>query len=268
MVDEKVKNQKSKIKSTAQKVKVEKVKPELKIKALKTPVAEKKAEVKLEAPKAVKKGGVEISVLDISGKPAGKITLPSVIFEAKINPELMAQAIRVYQFAQRRGTASTKTRGEVNGTTKKVYRQKGTGRARHGAAKAPIFVGGGITFGPKPREFNLSIPKKMRRGSLFSALSSKLLDKKIMVLNADGVTGKTSEMSKFLKNANIVPKKVTIVVDSSIPLAVRAAKNLEGVTVIRAEDLHTYLVLNSNTIVIAKSSIDVLTKTFVEKTTN
>lgn len=257
MVDEKIKKTKP-----AAAVKKVAVKP------AKADVAVKEASVALETPKVSKKAGVEVNVFDITGKAAGKVTLPSVIFEAKINPELMAQVIRVYQFSQRRGTASTKTRGEVNGTTKKVYRQKGTGRARHGAAKAPIFVGGGITFGPRPRDFSLSIPKKMRRGSLFSALTSKLNDKKIMVFNADLATGKTSEMNAFLKNMNLKPKKVTLVVDSSASLAARAAKNLVGVTVIRAEDLHTYLVINSSVILLTKSSVDVLTKTFTEKTTN
>lgn len=236
------------------------------------PVSEKasvkEASVKVETPKVSKNTGVETSVFDITGKAAGKITLPSEIFAAKINPELMAQVIRVYMFTQRRGMASTKTRGEVNGTTKKVYRQKGTGRARHGAAKAPIFVGGGITFGPKPRDFGLSIPKKMRRASLFSALTSKLADKKVMVFDSVSVKGKTSEMNGLLKGMSVTPKKVTIVVDSGSATAARASKNLEGVTVIRAEDLHTYLVLNSNMLIFTKNSIDVLTNTFITKTIN
>lgn len=262
MTEEKVK-----VKSAAQKVKVEKIKPEITVKAAKTAAPLKKAaEVKAETPKTAKKAGIEVAVVDILGKSAGKVMLPGEIFAAKINPELMAQVVRVYQFAQRRGTASTKTRGQVNGTTKKAYAQKGTGRARHGARKAPIFVGGGITFGPKPRDFSLNIPKKMRRGALFSALTSKLQDKKIMVFETTAAHGKTSEMSAFLKSMNILQKKVTVVVDASTPLVSRASSNLEGVIVIRAENLHTYLVLNSNVLLFTKSSIDVLHKTFIEST--
>lgn len=261
MVDEKTKKTTS-VKTTVKKDTVKVVKP------TKEKVSAKEAGVKLEAPKTVKKVGIEASIFDIAGKAAGKIILPSEIFEAKINPELMAQVVRVYQFSQRRGMASTKTRGEVNGTTKKVYRQKGTGRARHGAAKAPLFVGGGITFGPKPRDFGLSIPKKMRRGALFSALTSKLVDKKVMVFDATAVKGKTSEMNGFLKGMNVLPKKVTIVVDAGSVATARASKNLKGITVIRAEDLHTYLVLNSNVLLFTKNSIEVLTNTFITKTTN
>src|SRR3972149_4980450 len=97
--------------------------------------------------------GIRTSVVGLDGKSAGSITLPQALNNAKINRQLMAQAVRVYLANQRVGNASTKTRGEVEGSTRKIYKQKGTGRARHGAIRAPIFVGGGVVFGPQPPEY-------------------------------------------------------------------------------------------------------------------
>jgi large subunit ribosomal protein L4 len=140
--------------------------------AIKKTVVVKKAIVK-EAPKET---GLKLSVYDLKGAIAESLTLPKEIFGAKINNSLMAQAVRVYLANQRRGTLKTKSRGEVAISTRKIYRQKGTGRARHGAKSAPIFVGGGIAFGPKPRDFSMKLNQNMRRVALFSALSAKLRD--------------------------------------------------------------------------------------------
>src|SRR6185437_7247197 len=117
---------------------------------------------------------VSVDVVGIDGKVTGKIALPGEIFGEKLNKALLAQAVRVYLANQRQGNASTKTRGEVDGSTRKIYRQKGTGRARHGSVRAPIFVHGGIAHGPKPRDFSLTMPQKMKQKALFSALSTKL----------------------------------------------------------------------------------------------
>lgn len=258
-------------KKVTKSTKVKAVKPEVKV--VKTGAAKKVVEKKTPSVKEVstpvvaeKVAGVSVAVLDLLGKSGGKITLPGEMFAAKINPTLMAQVLRVYAFSQRQGHASTKTRGEVSGTTKKVYSQKGTGRARHGAKKAPIFVGGGITFGPRPRGFNLEIPKKMRRRALFSALTSLHQASKVMVFDATGATGKTKEMTNFLKGAGLTGKKITFVTTGETPMVSRAGGNLEGVSIIRAENLHTYAVLNSNALVFVKDSIEVLKKTFLEKT--
>src|SRR6266404_5428662 len=122
---------------------------------------------------------VSVAVVGIDGKVSGKVSLPGEMFGEKVNKALLAQAVRVYLANQRQGNASTKTRGEVDGSTAKIYRQKGTGRARHGSKRAPIFVKGGIVFGPKPRDFSLSLPQKMKRKALFSALSAKVKDKEV-----------------------------------------------------------------------------------------
>src|SRR5207248_616028 len=96
-------------------------------------------------------------------KASGKVSLPKEIFAETVNKKLLAQAVRVYLANKRQGNASTKTRGEVEGSTRKIYRQKGTGNARHGSIRAPIFVKGGIVHGPRPRDFSLGLSKKMRR---------------------------------------------------------------------------------------------------------
>ncbi|MFI5265566.1 MAG: 50S ribosomal protein L4 [Candidatus Levyibacteriota bacterium] len=232
--------------------------------------AEKKVVAKI-APKTVKeaKVGISVNVYGMDGKPSGKITLPGEIFGAKVNPILMAQAVRVYAFSQRQGHASTKTRGEVRGTTKKMYRQKGTGRARHGAAKAPIFVGGGITFGPRPRDFSLDFPKKMKRASLFSSLASKLQEEKVKVLDLSSATGKTQEVVKVLQNLDLISKngnakKVMIVVPNDSKMVVRASKNIDGAMLKNAANLTTYEVLNSNMILFMKESIEALKNTYLK----
>lgn len=219
--------------------------------------------------KISEKGTVSASVYAMSGKAAGKISLPGEIFNAKVNPELMAQAVRVYLFGQRRGTASTKTRGEVRGTTKKIYRQKGTGRARHGAAKAPIFVGGGITFGPRPHDFSLDFPKKMKKKALFSALTEKLQEENLKIVDMGPITGKTREMVQTLKNLSLLSKngsvrKVMVIVDHEGEIVLRASKNIEGVVVQNVSSLNTYEIINSNKIIFMKESIETLKKVFLK----
>ncbi|MGE5041515.1 MAG: 50S ribosomal protein L4 [Candidatus Levyibacteriota bacterium] len=235
------------------------------------PVVKKAAVKEVAAPvKAVKAEAKNISVevVGLDGNKAGTITLPGEIFNAKVNPVLMAQAVRVYLANQRVGTASTKTRGEVSGTTKKIYRQKGTGRARHGAAKAPIFVGGGISFGPRPRSFSLAMPKKMKRSALFSALTAKLADKKVLVVDFAAATGKTKEVAKALKALNLTDKNgdaknVLLVVNKEQTAVKRSARNIKGVAVQASGNINAYEVLKGNTVVLMKESIDVIKDTFL-----
>src|SRR3972149_950729 len=139
MPSKQIKNKKSNIKKTALKIASSRV---------------KKAVTK----KLPSQTGLKLSVYNMAGKSVETLILPKEIFGAEINTHLMTQAVRVYLANQRRGTVKTKSRGEVNISTRKIYRQKGTGRARHGAASAPIFVGGGVAFGPKPRDYSLKLP--------------------------------------------------------------------------------------------------------------
>ncbi|MBI4084527.1 MAG: 50S ribosomal protein L4 [Candidatus Levybacteria bacterium] len=212
------------------------------------------------------KSGVKADVVDMKGKVVETITLPQEIFGAKINQKLMAQAVRVYLTNQRRGTVSTKTRGEVQGSTRKIYRQKGTGRARHGGITAPIFVGGGVAHGPKPQDHTLSLPKKMKKAALFSALSAKIRDKDIkFVSGLADIAPKTKEMASLIKNLalNGKSKKILLVTSEDKDNIQRAARNLAGVSYTSAKRLNTYEVLHVKTMLVMKESVAVLQSHFL-----
>ncbi len=216
------------------------------------------------------KGTLKINVLDKSGKVAKEMELPKEIFGTTVNKALMAQAVRVYLANQRQGTSSTKTRGQVTASTKKVYKQKGTGRARHGAVSAPIYVGGGIAFGPKPRDFSLKLSKKMKRNALFSALSMQLGEQKILVVEGlNGVKGKTKEIAAMFNELKLQEgkkkSKILFVLPEKVDVVERASRNIEGVVVEKAANLHTYEVLNNHYILFMEEALPVLSKTFLEK---
>lgn len=223
----------------------------------KTPV---KAEVKVESKKSVTGARIQAEVVSVKGTKSGSISLPSEVFGAKINKPLIAQAVRVYLANQRSGSAHAKTRAEVSGTTKKVWRQKGTGRARHGSAKGPIFVGGGITHGPRTRDFTLDMPKKMKKAALYSALSAQFKEKKIVFIDPEGLNSKTKTFSQMLKSLALLNKKgkanrVLVVLDKENSKLYRAGRNIEGMQVERVQDLTTYRVVETKHIVIMKSAI-------------
>jgi large subunit ribosomal protein L4 len=253
---------------------------ELKVKSQKLKVKAATQKSKVVAPKTIKdesetpvkvvretRGTIEVDVIGLNGKATGKIDLPKEIFGAKVNPVLMAQAVRVYLANQRRGTASTKTRGEVAASTRKIYRQKGTGRARHGALTAPLFVGGGISFGPKPKDFSMNLPKKMKRGALFSALTSKLQAKEIMVIDGQKAQ-KTKEIAQLLKALELRGKKkngkVVVVASKEDAVLGRATRNIEGVSVVAAGSLTTYDCLNNKHLIFARNAVDALKTLYIK----
>ena len=222
-----------------------------------------------------KVAGITIDVLDTEGKISGKLSLSKELFGAKINPTLMTQAVRVYLANQRQGTVSTKTRSLVTGSTRKIYRQKGTGRARHGDIKAPIFIGGGVAHGPHPRDFSLNFPKKMRRNALFSALSGKLKDHAIIaVTDLDKLKVKTRELITVLQNLKLIDgqakknKKIMLVLPATMKNLILSARNIEGVDLTLANLLNTYEVLKYNKLVFLKDSFHVLEKTYLKEKNN
>lgn len=212
---------------------------------------------------AAEKGtAVKASVFDVAGVSKGNMNLPVEVFGAKPNKILVAQAVRVYLANQHQGTASTKNRGEVVGSTRKIYRQKGTGRARHGALKAPIFVGGGVAMGPKPHSFSLDFPAKMRKAALISALSEKAQAGMVKVVDGD-FSGKTKEVAKLMKSIEMTKKgktdKVLLVIDKN-DNAKRGAHNLSGLEIETADTLSTYGVVVNKNVVFLKNAVEVLTK--------
>lgn len=199
---------------------------------------------------------LKADVYDLSGKVVESINLPAEIFGVKVNKKLIAQAVRVYLANQRTGSATTKTRGEVRGSTRKIYRQKGTGRARHGAVRAPIFVHGGIAHGPKSRDFSLKMPQKMKRAALNSLLSLKMNSGEIKILSdAENADGKTKNIIKFLRTVKLEGKKILFVFGKKQEKFMLAARNVKGVSFELAKQLHIYELMHSQEILFIKDSI-------------
>ena len=244
------------------KVKIQ-TKPKLKV----SKVAVKKAKVsaikKSELSPRVK--GLNADVFDLKGKVVGKIELPKEVFGAKVNKPLIAQAVRIYLINQRQGTSSTKTRGEVEGSTRKIYRQKGTGRARHGGIRPPLFVGGGIAFGPKPRNHEKAFPTIMKKAALYSALSSKLEAGEIKVVNGfANIEPKTKIMAVAIKNLADGAKRVVVITPSNIVSIQRASKNLQMLKTLNQNSMNVYEVLNNSMLIFMKEAIEGIKKGLTE----
>ncbi len=227
--------------------------------------AKKTAEVSVKVSK--KDAKVSVQSFDLTGKNIGTVSLPEELFNGKINAQLMAQAVRVYLANQRQGTASTKTRSEVTGSRRKVWRQKGTGRARHGSITGPIFVGGGIVHGPKPRSYDLRMPKKMKYQALVSALTEKVQANKIFVIDGE-MSGKTKEFAQALKaiveSQNKKAPSVLFVRAKGDEKAKFASRNVERVDVVTGATVNTYGVIKNSTIVLSKQAIDEMKETFIK----
>lgn len=218
-----------------------------------------------------KTSGLSVGLFNILGRSAGTLELPKEIFGVKVNENLLAQAVRVYLFNQRQGTSSTKTRGEVHGSTKKIWQQKGTGRARHGSRKAPIFRHGGIVSGPKPQDHSLNLSKKMKRSALFSALTQKLKSNEIKTITGlEKIEPKTKKMVALIEKLGVNKKNrnVLLVIPNKVKdfeNIYRAVRNIEGVQALSANTLNAYQVLDNNLMILMKQSIDSLKENFLKK---
>lgn len=224
--------------------------------ATKTVKPVKKAAPKKAAPKekATASTGLSAVVFAADGKASGKVTLPAELFGAKVNEALLSQSVRVYLANQRQGGAKAKTRGEVEGSSRKIYRQKGTGKARHGSIRAHIFVGGGVVFGPVTRDFHLKMSKSMRRLALVSALSARHEDV-VIVDGLETMAPKTKQVAAALTAAGAT-EKVLLVIPKDTPLLARAARNIHELDIVSSKDLHTYAILTHKKIVFTKKSLE------------
>ncbi len=206
---------------------------------------------------------VEVNVHTIDGKKIGEIELNNDLFDAKINKHVVHQIVKRYLAGKRRGTASTKNRSEVSGGGKKPWKQKGTGRARAGSIRSPLWVGGGIIFGPENRDYSYPIPKKMRMVALKSILSDKAKNNNIIVLdNLELKEGKTKEIINIFNNLNLDGNKVLIVIDKEDDLIKRAVSNLEGAMVITANKINAYELINYKKIIVTKDALKVIEEVF------
>lgn len=196
-----------------------------------------------------------IDVLNMTGAKVSELELNESVFAVEPNMSAMHIAVVNYLANQRQGTQSTLTRAEVSGGGKKPWRQKGTGRARQGSTRAPQWYHGGISHGPKPRSYNFTINKKVKRLALKSALSSKVLDSEMVVLDElkfDAI--KTKEMVKVL-GAVKAAKKTLIVLPEKNDVVYCSARNIEGVKVALVNTINVYDILNCDTLVVTKDAV-------------
>lgn len=216
---------------------------------------------------------MQIKVYNLQGKSSIGITLPKAVFGAEENPQLLAQATRVYLSNQRQAGAKAKRRGEIERTKAKWYRQKGTGRARHGARSAPIFVGGGKAHGPTGRaNYQKKLSKKMIVKALATALSVKANEKKIRVITGlEKIEGKTKEMAQVLKKVLTQEKlerakpQFLLVLPGKKENIFRAGSNLANLKIDLAQNLNTYQVLQADFILFTREAIKKLEERLNQK---
>jgi large subunit ribosomal protein L4 len=207
---------------------------------------------------------MEVKVLNIAGKETGrKIDLNDSIFAIEPNDHAIYLDVKQYLNNQRQGTSKSKERNEVSGSTRKLKRQKGTGTARAGSIKSPLFRGGGRVFGPRPRDYESKLNKKVKQLARKSALSHKALENKILVIEDFNIeTPKTNEFISICSNLNLSDKKSLFVLSEPNKNIYLSSRNLQKQKVVLASSLNTYEVLDANTLILVESSVDVLHKMF------
>ncbi len=200
----------------------------------------------------------KVKVYNINAEEVGTKTLKDDIFGVEYNEPLIHEVIVAYNANQRQGTKSTLTRSEVRGHAAKPWRQKGTGRARHGSTKGPQWTGGGVVFAPKPRDFSKKVNKVAKRVALLSALSEKLREKKVTVLDKfDISSAKTKDAQKFL-DAFKFDGKVVVVSADNTEKEIRAVKNIKNLQLTNASLLNVYDVVANKNVVLTESAIKYL----------
>ncbi len=198
----------------------------------------------------------EIAVKNIKGENVGQVSLNEAIFNGKINKDVLHEIQVMAEANLRKGTASTKTRGEVSGGGKKPWRQKGTGRARAGSIRSPLWRHGGIVFGPHPRNFHYSVNKKIRKIALVSALNSTLKENALFVIDAFNLdSSKTKNAASAISSIG-VRKPVLFVFDKITTEVNRVTRNIEGVRIIISSNLDAYSVLRSRSVVFTKDALN------------
>lgn len=195
-----------------------------------------------------------VAMYNINGEQVGELILNDEIFGIEVNESVLHDAVVMQLASRRAGTHSTKTRADVSGGGRKPWRQKGTGRARHGTIRSPIWRGGGIVFGPHPRDYSYSLPKKVRRLALKSALSSKVNAGDILVLDdLQMKQPKTKDMVKILGNLKV--KEALLVTAAADQTVAKSARNIPGVKPLGAAGINVYDILAYNKLVITKDAV-------------
>jgi large subunit ribosomal protein L4 len=195
-----------------------------------------------------------VDVVNLDGKKVGQVELADAVFGAKVNPHLLHEASRWYQRSLRAGTHKTKDKSEVSGAGRKLWRQKGTGRARVGSIRSPLWRHGGTVHGPKPRDYSYALPKKMVIGALRSALSAKLAEQKLTVVDVWSLDShKTKSLSLVLGKLNLVKSALLISYGENRNLEL-ATRNIEGVKLVAPNGLQPYDLLKHDLILLSKDA--------------
>lgn len=197
----------------------------------------------------------KVAVYNVSGQQVSEIELSDNIFAVEVNQHAIYEVVKNQLANKRQGTQSAKTRSEVRGGGRKPWRQKGTGRARAGTIRSPLWIGGGIVFAPKPRDYSYTVPKKVRRLAMKSALTSKVNSQDIIVLDELAFDApKTKEMVAVLNNLK-VDKKVLIVISDNNQAIVKSASNIPGVQTASVSTLNVYDIVNYDKFIITKDAV-------------
>ncbi|ADC90433.1 50S ribosomal protein L4 [Mageeibacillus indolicus] len=198
----------------------------------------------------------KVDVYNLDGAVIGQIELSDAVFGIEPNQSVMHQVVKNQLANRRQGTGSTKTRSEVSGGGKRPWRQKGTGRARHGSTRSAQYVGGGIIFGPKPRDYHYTVSKKVRRLAIKSALSTKLQEKQLIVVeNFELAEAKTKNFVTALKKLNVTDRVLVVENEKNVNLEL-AARNIAKVQLSRANTINVFDLLKNEVLLISKAAVE------------
>lgn len=205
----------------------------------------------------------KVDMLNMAGEQVGQIELKDEIFGIEPNEAVVHQVVKAQLANKRQGTQSAKTRSEVRGGGRKPWRQKGTGRARHGSIRSPLWTKGGVVFAPKPRDYRQSVPKKVKRLALKSVLSSKVLEKEIIVLDQLMLDApKTKEMISILSNIN-AGDKALIVLSGKNESVEKSARNIPNVQTTLVNTLNVYDILKYDKLILTKDAVSLVEEVYV-----
>ena len=197
----------------------------------------------------------KLNVLNVSGQNVGEIELSDSIFGVEVNGHVLYEVVKNQLANKRQGTQSAKTRAEVRGGGRKPWKQKGTGRARQGSTRSVQWVGGGVAFAPKPRSYKYTLPKKVRRLAMKSALSSKVQNSEVIVLDALNMDApKTQEFAQILNNINAAKKALVVIADKNDNV-IKSARNIEGVQTALVNTMNVYDILKYDSFIITTDAV-------------
>jgi large subunit ribosomal protein L4 len=195
-----------------------------------------------------------VDVFDIEKKKVAEVDLNDSVFAAEVNEAIIYDVVKMQLASRRSGTASTKTRSDVRGGGKKPWRQKGTGRARSGTSRSPIWRSGGTVFGPHPRDYSYSIPKKVRKKALISALSMKLKENKMVILKDFPMDKISTRVFKSVFDLFSL-KKALFVLDDNNEILLKSSRNMKNVKMVRSEGINVYDILNHEHLILLEPSV-------------